>query len=69
MYGYFHYKDNIAVSQDPSIPVRRHIYTERDCRGPFMNDIPKLIQIRWKLDFKCNFISGIISPQNFAQLS
>ena len=35
----------------------------------FMNDIPKIIQIRWKLDFKCNFIVGIISLQHFAQLS
>ena len=34
-----------------------------------MNDFPKEIQIRWKLDFKCNFIVSIISLQNFAQLS
>ena len=24
----------------------------------FMNDFPILILIRWKLDFKCNFIVG-----------
>ena len=68
-YGVFQYKDKIPISQDPSIPVRRHLYTETDPRGPVHERFPKVIKIRWKLDFKCNFIVGIISLQHFIQLS
>ena len=33
MYGDFHYKDKIPISQDSSIPVGRHLYTETDPGG------------------------------------
>ena len=32
--GDFQYKDKIPISQDPSIPVGRHLYTEADPGGP-----------------------------------
>ena len=52
----------IPISQDPSIPVRRTPGAQ------IMNDFLRVIKIRWKLDFKCNFIVGIISRQNFLLL-
>ena len=59
-YRDFHYKDTIPISQDPSIYrstcKMTSLYWDGLQRPSSWTIFPIVILIRWKLDFKCNFI-------------